>query len=304
MSDVDLLVGSTGFVGGNLTRSHDFANAVHSTNVQDAFGMRPDLCVYAGIPSAMFLANQHPEEDLALMDEARKNLRQISPKKVALISTIAVYDDSRGKDELSPMRREGLSAYGANRLQLEKWVREDFPDALIVRLPALYGHGLKKNFIKDMISVAPPLLKEAKYLELADSSDVMRASYAPRGDGFYAVKPDADMPALKGFFSRSGFNALSFTDSRSRFQFYDLSRLWDDIREGLAGGYEAFNLATPPVSAAEVYEHVRGGSWSNELDVVPFDYDMRTIHSADGSGYLCTKQAELDGIKSFVEAVS
>ena len=53
----DLLVGSTGFVGGNLLASHPFAAACHSSDVAQAYGSRPDLCVYAGVPAAMFLAN-------------------------------------------------------------------------------------------------------------------------------------------------------------------------------------------------------------------------------------------------------
>lgn len=92
---------------------------------------------------------------------ARENMRRIAPEKIVLVSTIAVYADSRGKDESSPMAEGGLSPYGANRLQLEKWVRKDFDNALIVRLPALYGAGLKKNFIKDLVCVAPPLLADA-----------------------------------------------------------------------------------------------------------------------------------------------
>lgn len=80
------------------------------------------------------------------MAAARENLRQIAPKQLVLISSIAVYADSRGKDEQSPMTPDGLPAYGRNRLQLERWVREDYPNALIVRLPALYGIGLKRTF--------------------------------------------------------------------------------------------------------------------------------------------------------------
>ena len=150
----ELLVGSTGFVGGNLLASHDFSAACHSSDISDHFGTRPDLCVYAGVPAAMFLANADPEADLAVMAAARENLRGIAPRRLVLISTIAVYADSRGRDEESPMDSENLPAYGKNRLQLERWVREDHPDALIVRLPALYGRGLKKNFLYDQIGRA------------------------------------------------------------------------------------------------------------------------------------------------------
>ena len=92
----DLLVGSTGFVGGNLMAKHRFSAVCHSSDVAAQYNTRPDLCVYAGVPAAMFLANADPEADLAVMAAARENLRRIAPKEVVLISSIAVYADSRG----------------------------------------------------------------------------------------------------------------------------------------------------------------------------------------------------------------
>ena len=157
-----VLVGSTGFVGGNLMAAHTFDAAYHSTDVAEGFGCRNELVVYAGVPAAMFLANRDPAADLAVMAAARENLRRLAPRRLVLISSIAVYRDSRGKDEASPMETEGLPPYGANRLQLEQWVREDFPGALIVRLPALYGKGLKKNFLYDLHTLTPALLQPEK----------------------------------------------------------------------------------------------------------------------------------------------
>ena len=101
----------------------------------------------------------------------------MAPRRLVLISSIAVYRDSRGKDEQSPMETEGLPPYGANRLQLEQWVREDFPDAMIVRLPALYGKGLKKNFLYDLHTLTPALLKPEKYTELAARSALVAAGF-------------------------------------------------------------------------------------------------------------------------------
>ena len=120
----DLLVGSTGFVGGNLAAAHDFADACHSTDIAARYGTAPELCVYAGVPAAMFLANADPAADLAVMAAARENLRRIAPRSVVLVSTIAVYPDSRGRDEDTPLdpADPALSAYGRNRLQLEAWV--------------------------------------------------------------------------------------------------------------------------------------------------------------------------------------
>ena len=142
----DLLVGSTGFVGGNLAAKHAFAAVCHSTDIAAQFGAKPDLCVYAGVPAAMFLANADPDADLAVMAAARENLRQIAPKQLVLISSIAVYADSRGKDEQSPMTPDGLPAYGRNRLQLERWVREDYPNAPHISWNPLYPAGGRTDF--------------------------------------------------------------------------------------------------------------------------------------------------------------
>ena len=166
----DLLVGSTGFVGGNLRAKHTFAAVCHSSDIAAQYGTQPDLCVYAGVPAAMFLANADPEADMEVMRTARENLRKIAPKSLVLISSIAVFADSRGRCEDDAPDTDGLPAYGRNRLQLEQWVREDFNDALIVRLPALYGAGLKKNFLFDLHTITPAMLKPEKFNELAEKS--------------------------------------------------------------------------------------------------------------------------------------
>ena len=299
----DLLVGSTGFVGGNLLAKHHFAASCHSSDIAAQCGSAPDLCVYAGVPAAMFLANADPEADLAVMRAARENIRKIAPKDLVLISTIAVWPDSRGKYEDDTPAADGLPAYGKNRLQLENWVREDFPNALIVRLPALYGVGIKKNFLFDLHTITPAMLKPEKYDELSTKSPLVKAAYTLADNGFYKLNGTADPAALKAFFAANDFNALAFTDSRSRYQFYNLGRLWSDIEKARAANLKLLHLCTPPISAAEVYTAVTGKTWRNELAKPPFDYDLRSRHAAilGGSGdYLCTKDEELNDITRFL----
>lgn len=303
----DLLVGSTGFVGGNLLAKHTFAAECHSSDITAQYGTRPDLCVYAGVPAAMFLANADPEADLAVMRAARENIRQIAPKRLVLISSIAVLADSRGVYEDSPAQdTEGLPAYGKNRLQLERWVREDFPGALIVRLPALYGAGIRKNFLFDLHTITPAMLRPEKYSELAAKSLLVKSAYTLADNGFYKLSGTADPAALRAFFAANDFNALAFTDARSRYQFYNLGRLWSDMEAARAADVKLLHLCTPPVSAAEVYTAVTGkADWHNELPKPPFDYDLRSRHAAllGGSGdYLCTKQQELDDITRFMRS--
>lgn len=299
-----VLVGSTGFVGGNLLAAHPFDAAYHSTDVQNGFGRDNGLVVYAGVPAAMYLANADPAADLAVMAAARENLRRLAPKKVVLISSICVFADSRGKTEADEPTPEGLAPYGANRLQLERWVREDWPDALIVRLPALYGKGLKKNFLYDLHTITPALLRPDKYRQLAEESELVRIGYEDAGNGFYKLSGKADPAALRAWFAAAPFNALAFTDSRSVYQFYDLARLWRDIRTALDADLRVLHLATPPLSAARVYEAFTGKTFTNHLPGTPFDYDLRTRHAAllGGAGeYLCTEDECLTAVCDFLK---
>lgn len=301
----DLLVGSTGFVGGNLLRSHSFSMKCHSSDIEKHYGSKPDLCVYAGVPAAMFLANANPEADLNEMKKALNNIKKIAPKKLVLISTIAVYLDSKGKDENSEMPTDALPAYGKNRLQLEKWVREEFPDALIVRLPALYGYGLKKNFLYDLHTMTPAMLKKEKYEDLSKSSDLVKKGYSLKDNGFFALNHSVDAEELRSFFVNNSFNALSFTDSRSNYQFYNLKRLWSDIITALENNLTLVNLCTPPVSAKTVYEYITGDTnWNNELASMPYDYDLHSLYSEAFGGnryYICSLEEELRDIKDFMK---
>ena len=204
------------------------------------------------------------------------------------------------------MDSENLPAYGKNRLQLERWVRQDHPDALIVRLPALYGKGLKKNFLYDLHTITPAMLRPEKYNELAAKSELVKAAYSPADNGFYKLNGAVDAAALRAWFAAADFNALAFTDSRSRYQFYHLGRLWRDISSALDAGLTLLNLTTPPLTAAAVYEAVTGKTgWKNELAKAPFAYDLRSrfagVLTPGAQDYLCSEQQELDDIVQFMK---
>ena len=179
----DILVGYTGFVGGNIAEKHSFEGLYNSRNIQEAYGSCPELLVYSGIRAEMFLANKFPQKDLENMDEAIGNIKKINPKRLVLISTISVYDNPVGINEDVVIHENKLTAYGKNRRYLEKWVLENYKDCLIVRLPALYGTGIKKNFIYDMIHFIPALLNEAKYRELSEKDELVGNSYILQDSG-------------------------------------------------------------------------------------------------------------------------
>lgn len=131
---MDAIVGYTGFVGSNLCRFHTFSGQYNSKNVEEAFGTEPELLVYSGVRAEMFLANKDPEGDFKIIENAIENIKKIAPKKLVLISTVAVYPKPNGVDETTVIETDQLSAYGRNRLFLEQWVEENRKDHLIVRL--------------------------------------------------------------------------------------------------------------------------------------------------------------------------
>lgn len=301
-----VIVGYTGFVGGNLCLSHQFDACYNSRNIENAFGTHPDLLIYSGVRAEMFLANNFANEDLATIEEAIENIRRIAPKRIVLISTIAVYNKTYGVDESTPINKELSTPYGCNRRILEEWVEHNYPDSLIVRLPGIYGINLKKNFLFDMIHIIPAMLKEDKYEELSKKSKLIASSYSMQGNGFLkcSVKDKIILSKLKREFKSLGFTALSFTDSRGIYQYYCLSHLWSVIEKALSININVLNIAVEPITAAEIYEYVyEGEKFVNELDKPIAHYDFKTIHDIElggTNGYLLGKKTCIDEIKQFV----
>ena len=300
------LVGYTGYVGSNLYASGDFDAAYNSKNIQEAYGTCPDLLVYAGLRAEKYLANNAPEKDMEQIMEAEHNIEKIKPKKLVLISTIDVFKEPKNVDERSVIDTENLHPYGYNRYQMELWVRKNYPDALIIRLPGLFGKNIKKNFIYDYINVIPFMLNKDKFDELVKIDSELDKYYQLQNNGFYKVNvSEQEKEKLKNKFRKIGFSALNFTDSRSVYQFYNLNRLWDDIQTALRENILLWHPATEPVSAGEIYQYLNGKQFTNELNGKPADYDYRTIFSeifGGKGGYISEKEKVLREIKTFVES--
>ena len=299
------LVGFTGFVGSNIDAKADFDCKYNSKNITDAYGTRPDLLIYAGLRAEKYLANHEPEKDLERIREAFENIQRIAPKKLVLISTSDVYKTPVGVDEDTPVDTENLHAYGLNRYYLEEWVREAYPDASIVRLPALYGPGIKKNFIYDYIKRIPFMLTAAKMKELTAIDGFITPYYVDQGNGFFQCRYETEEErlALKAYFERIGFSALQFTDSRSQFQFYPLSHLWRDIQTVLENDLRLVNIVTEPVIAGAVYQYLTGQAFVNELSNAPAVYDIHTRYADafQGKGsYILDRDAVLPDLKQFI----
>jgi nucleoside-diphosphate-sugar epimerase len=145
------LIGHSGFVGSSLLAKRSYDSLFRSSDIDTIRGKSFDHLVCAGVQAMKWWANLHPEEDQAGIDRLLGPLAEVRAERFTLISTIDVYLTPRGVDEDAVVERAGHHNYGLHRLQLEDWVRRQFPQVLILRLPGLFGPGIKKNVIFDLL---------------------------------------------------------------------------------------------------------------------------------------------------------
>lgn len=146
------LIGYTGFVGSSLRAQRSFEGLFNSTNFQDMAGQSFDLIVCAGLPATKWKINKDPQEDWIRILKLQSVLERVTTREFVLISTIDVYPGRTGQNEDAPFPSlSEMNAYGYHRLLFECFTAHAFSKAAIVRLPGLFGTGLKKNVIFDLL---------------------------------------------------------------------------------------------------------------------------------------------------------
>jgi nucleoside-diphosphate-sugar epimerase len=229
------LLGYTGFVGGNLLREHTFAGLYNSANVEALAGERFDLVVCAGAPAAKWKAIQDPVADRACLARLTAALGRVSAKYVVLVSTADVFGEPEGVDEGATP--SGATPYGRHRLELEQFVAGRF-DALVVRLPALFGPGLKKNAVYDLLhhNQVEKIDGRAVY-QFYDVRRLWRDVAVARAAGLSLVHL-ATEPVSMGEVARSAFGLEWANELPGRPPCYDLRTRHAGLYGG-AGGYLA-----------------------------------------------------------------
>ncbi len=250
------LVGYTGFVGSNLRSQAPFGSIYNSKNIEEIAGQSFDLLVFAGAQAKKWWANKEPEADWQGIDRALRAMQSVKAEQAVLISTIDAVPPGVGLDEAADCHAVDNHAYGRNRLALEDAFRVQFGNPLIVRLPGLFGPGLRKNVIYDLLTD----------------------------------------------------NILDKINPASSFQYYDLTRLWDDIQTAQSAGLDLVHLVTEPVATSEIIDAYFPGKrvgW----DAAPIGaYDFRTRHGAvfagagAPSGYIEAKKSVLERMGRFIES--
>jgi len=137
-------------VGSSLLAQHAFDARFNSTNIETIAGRTFDLLVCAGARAEKWKANADPAGDRIGIERLLAALAGVKAERAVLISTVDVFADPREVDESAAIDTSRAQAYGANRRALEVAFAERF-GATIIRLPGVYGPGLKKNIIYDLL---------------------------------------------------------------------------------------------------------------------------------------------------------
>jgi nucleoside-diphosphate-sugar epimerase len=148
-----LIIGYRGFVGSNLSRQ--FPGAMGAG--RDEIGTLADKTfadIYCAAPQAKkWWANQNPEQDKQEVEALIESCRRLAcTGTFILFSTVDVYDPPIAVNENFQPSTDS-HPYGRHRCMLEEFILDYFgAQARVLRLPALVGHGLKKNIIYDLLN--------------------------------------------------------------------------------------------------------------------------------------------------------
>jgi nucleoside-diphosphate-sugar epimerase len=145
------LIGHTGFVGSNLARQVAFDECYNSQNITDIRGKEFDLLVCGGVTALKWWANQNPVEDKVRIDALLAELASVRARKVVVLSTVDVYPMTIGVDESFNCHSMPNHIYGTHRLYFEDAIKGHFDEVTVVRISGIYGPGLKKNVVYDLL---------------------------------------------------------------------------------------------------------------------------------------------------------
>lgn len=304
------LIGATGFVGGLLAARRHYDRLYDSKSIGSIAGEHFDLVVCAGAPATMWAANSNPQMDAANLDSLHAALRSATIRRLVLVSTIAVFDDVSAGYTEDTARFEVNKPYGRHRRLLEVRANESF-DCHVIRLPALFGAGLKKNFIFDLTHPIPSYINPGRFQQLqacfseAEKQILERRFVYDEALGMWQfLRRDigaTELEPLEQAFRRANFVARDFTNSRSEFQFYNTERLADDIDTCLKHGIRTLNVCSEPIRATDIHQELFGAPYENGTPAVVRE-DVRTNHAgafgATGP-YLYSRGAVLSDLRQF-----
>lgn len=144
------IIGYSGFVGNKISKKNYLK--INSKNIYKLKNKSFNVIYCAAPTGKKFLVNKNPIKDFKNVAKLIDILKTVECKKFILISTIDIYQNKTNNinENYIPFKRISKS-YGGNRFYLEQFIKKKFENYHIIRLPNLFGKGLEKNFIFDLI---------------------------------------------------------------------------------------------------------------------------------------------------------
>ncbi len=247
------LIGHTGFVGGSLARQTGFTHCYNSKNIEEIQGNAFELLVISGMPAAKWIANGDPAADRAILDRLWGCVSRCVAQQVVVMSTVDVYPKPVEVDEETVIDTAAQQTYGRNRLLLEELVKGHFSNTLVIRLPGLFGPGLRKNALYDLLHN----------------------------------------------------NELHKVNAAGSFQFYNMNRLWDDVRKAQQHQLGLVNFVTEPVTIGEAARAAFGIDFTNDTGTPPARYNIRSRHAqvfGGDHGYCYSREQVLTEMGAWVRS--
>jgi nucleoside-diphosphate-sugar epimerase len=142
-----------GFLGKNLLdhyNQYDY-QIFDSKNIASLSKQNHDIIFCAAPSGKKWLVNQNKEQDLSNILSLIDILKFTKFKKLILFSTIDVYNHSC-IIENENSTNYSHEPYGQNRKILENEITKLSGENHIIRLPALFGKHLEKNYIFDLLN--------------------------------------------------------------------------------------------------------------------------------------------------------
>lgn len=146
----EAILGASGFVGSNYLKLNPKTKVVRRNELNSNHRRISCQNLIIAAPSAnKWSANLNPQKDRLEIESLLQSIKEkFLAERVLLFSTIDVYGNPNNVSESET--EFPLNAYGENRLLFAQRLSETFQTTTI-RLSGLYGPGLKKNLLHDIL---------------------------------------------------------------------------------------------------------------------------------------------------------
>lgn len=144
------IFGYTGLIGTYLTTMFDFKYFFNSKNIELAKNKNFDILFITCIQSTKWYKNI--ELDKLMFENILNILKTITATKVILFSSIDVYNNLDNSNESTIINYNLNNNFNKNKYLFETEIISLFNNYHIIRLPVIFGNGLKKNIIFDLLN--------------------------------------------------------------------------------------------------------------------------------------------------------